>query len=178
MQNGTGGFGGGHGQMSHCASSYALTLSLAMVGGPEAFSLVDRLAWLVLCTVPSLFVFCVRANARQLEMAGTVEAGRRGVSGQRGRRRGCPVGPRPPFSLLLLLLLLPANLPRGAYCAMVMIALLDIPLELPPDAPARQFGLDSFTSGLPEYLSRCTSIRIPIYKCIYKCKANRTRPDV
>lgn len=44
---------------------------------------------------------------------------------------------------------------RGAYCAMVIISLLDLPLELPADAPARQYGLETFTSGLPEYLSRC-----------------------
>ncbi|KAG8211468.1 CaaX farnesyltransferase beta subunit [Trichophyton interdigitale] len=44
---------------------------------------------------------------------------------------------------------------RGAYCAMVMIALLDLPLELPLDAPARKAGLSLFTSGLPEYLARC-----------------------
>ncbi|EEP75738.1 hypothetical protein UREG_00585 [Uncinocarpus reesii 1704] len=88
MQNSTGGFGGGHGQMSHCASSYAVILSLAMVGGAEAFGLVDRMA-------------------------------------------------------------------LGAYCVMVMIALLDLPIELPSDAPARQFGYDTFISGLPEYLSRC-----------------------
>jgi len=42
MQNPTGGFGGGHGQMSHCASSYAALLSLAMVGGQGAFNLVNR----------------------------------------------------------------------------------------------------------------------------------------
>lgn len=44
MQNPTGGFGGGHGQMSHCASSYAAVLSLAMVGGGEVFQLIDRKA--------------------------------------------------------------------------------------------------------------------------------------
>ncbi|KAK2813031.1 hypothetical protein FQN49_008336 [Arthroderma sp. PD_2] len=44
MQSPTGGFGGGHGQMSHCASSYALTLSLAMTGSPEAFKMIDRVA--------------------------------------------------------------------------------------------------------------------------------------
>lgn len=38
---------------------------------------------------------------------------------------------------------------------MVIISLLDLPLELPADAPARQYGLETFTSGLPEYLSRC-----------------------
>lgn len=42
MQNATGGFGGGHGQTSHLASSYAAVLALAMVGGAEAFALVDR----------------------------------------------------------------------------------------------------------------------------------------
>lgn len=44
MQNPTGGFGGGHGQMSHCAPSYAVTLSLAMVGGEDAYKLIDRTA--------------------------------------------------------------------------------------------------------------------------------------
>lgn len=38
---------------------------------------------------------------------------------------------------------------------MVIISLLDLPLELPPDAEARRYGLEAFTSGLPEYLSRC-----------------------
>lgn len=42
MQNPTGGMGGGHGQLSHCASSYATVLALAMVGGEEAFNLIDR----------------------------------------------------------------------------------------------------------------------------------------
>ncbi len=38
---------------------------------------------------------------------------------------------------------------------MVMISLLALPLELPPDAPARAKGLTTFLDGLPEYLSRC-----------------------
>lgn len=42
MQNPDGGFGGGHGQISHCAPSYAIILSLAMVGGTESLELVDR----------------------------------------------------------------------------------------------------------------------------------------
>ncbi len=42
MQNADGGFGGGHGQMSHCASSYAAILSLIMVGGDEALNMIDR----------------------------------------------------------------------------------------------------------------------------------------
>lgn len=39
LQNTTGGFGGGHGQTSHGAATYAATLSLALVGGLE---LIDR----------------------------------------------------------------------------------------------------------------------------------------
>ena len=43
-QNASGGFGGGHGHLSHLAPSYAAVLSLAMVGGLEAFDLIDRRA--------------------------------------------------------------------------------------------------------------------------------------
>lgn len=38
---------------------------------------------------------------------------------------------------------------------MVMISLLALPLDLPPNAPARAQGLTKFIDGLPEYLSRC-----------------------
>ena len=38
---------------------------------------------------------------------------------------------------------------------MVLISLLELPLELPLDAPARDHGLTTFVEGLPEYLSRC-----------------------
>ena len=38
---------------------------------------------------------------------------------------------------------------------MVMISLLNLPLSLPPEAPARKAGLESFLDGLPEYMSRC-----------------------
>ena len=44
---------------------------------------------------------------------------------------------------------------RPAYCAMTMMSLLGLPLELPANAPARSHGLTSFLSGLPEYISRC-----------------------
>lgn len=43
-QNATGGFGGGHGHLSHLAPSYAAVLSIAMVGGQEAYEVIDRLA--------------------------------------------------------------------------------------------------------------------------------------
>jgi protein farnesyltransferase subunit beta len=42
MQNRDGGFGGGHGQISHLAPSYAAILSLAIVGGDEALGLINR----------------------------------------------------------------------------------------------------------------------------------------
>ncbi|ELR08712.1 CAAX farnesyltransferase (FTase) subunit beta [Pseudogymnoascus destructans] len=44
LQNSTGGFGGGHGQMSHLATTYATVLSLAMVGGDDAINAIDRKA--------------------------------------------------------------------------------------------------------------------------------------
>lgn len=50
LQNSTGGFGGGHGQMSHLATTYATVLSLAIVGGEDAIGLIDRKAmWQWLC---------------------------------------------------------------------------------------------------------------------------------
>ncbi|KAL2016860.1 hypothetical protein VTK56DRAFT_2935 [Thermocarpiscus australiensis] len=52
MQNETGGFGGGGGQLSHLATTYAVVLSLALVGGEEAFDVVDRRAmWRWLCAL-------------------------------------------------------------------------------------------------------------------------------
>lgn len=44
IQNATGGFGGGNGQMSHLAPTYAIILSLAIVGGNEALDIIDRKA--------------------------------------------------------------------------------------------------------------------------------------
>lgn len=41
-QNPGGGFGGGHGQLSHIAPSYAAILSLVMVGGSESLDVIDR----------------------------------------------------------------------------------------------------------------------------------------
>lgn len=44
---------------------------------------------------------------------------------------------------------------RGAYCAMTAITFLNLPLELPPDSPARIAGLTSFLDGLGEWIGRC-----------------------
>lgn len=38
---------------------------------------------------------------------------------------------------------------------MVMISLLDLPIDLPPEAEVRRHGLETFMDGLPQYLSRC-----------------------
>ena len=48
-----------------------------------------------------------------------------------------------------------AYLDRGAYCSMVIVALLNLPLNLPPSSPARKEGLTSFLDHLPEWLSQC-----------------------
>jgi hypothetical protein len=42
MQNPGGGYGGGNGQLSHCAPTYAAILSLAMVGDSKSWELIDR----------------------------------------------------------------------------------------------------------------------------------------
>lgn len=44
MQNASGGFGGGHGQTSHLATTYAVVLALTVAGGEEAYEVVDRRA--------------------------------------------------------------------------------------------------------------------------------------
>ncbi|KAJ5136798.1 hypothetical protein N7448_005352 [Penicillium atrosanguineum] len=113
MQNPTGGFGGGHGQTSHVAGAYAAVLSLAMVGGEEAFAVVDRQSmwrWL--------------GRLKQAD----------------GGFRVCEGGEEDV---------------RGAYCAMTIISLLDLPLALPPHAVARSAGMEKFTDELPNYLARC-----------------------
>ena len=44
IQNATGGFGGGNGQMSHLAPTYATVLSLSMMADKECLDLIDRKA--------------------------------------------------------------------------------------------------------------------------------------
>lgn len=44
---------------------------------------------------------------------------------------------------------------RGAYCAAVIITLLDLPVELPKGSPAWSREGMTLLSGLPEYVSRC-----------------------
>ncbi|KAF7188836.1 Protein farnesyltransferase subunit beta [Pseudocercospora fuligena] len=110
LQNPTGGFGGGHGQYSHAAGTYATLLALATVGGLEV---VDRKAmW---------------------HFFGQVKQSDGGFRMALGAEEDI----------------------RGAYCAMTAITLLNLPLELPPDAPAREAGLTTFLDGLGEWVGRC-----------------------
>lgn len=46
---------------------------------------------------------------------------------------------------------------RGAFCVAVILSLLNMPMELPPNAPAREHGLTSFTDKLGEWVSKCQS---------------------
>lgn len=52
MQNEGGGFGGGGQQLSHLATTYPIVLALALVGGDEAFEVVNRKTlWKWLCSL-------------------------------------------------------------------------------------------------------------------------------
>lgn len=44
---------------------------------------------------------------------------------------------------------------RGAYCASVIISLLNIPLDLPAESPARAAGHSGFFSGLGDWIGQC-----------------------
>ncbi|KAF2857653.1 terpenoid cyclases/Protein prenyltransferase [Piedraia hortae CBS 480.64] len=112
IQNPTGGFGGGFGQYSHVACTYAAVLTLASVHGLE---LIDRKAtW---------------------EWLGTLKQSDGSFSVAQGAEKDI----------------------RGAYCAMTVIALLNLPLELPSSAPARSAGLTTFTDKLGEWIGKCQS---------------------
>lgn len=43
----------------------------------------------------------------------------------------------------------------GAYCASVIISLLDLPLGLPPGRRVELSGWTKLTDGLAKYLARC-----------------------
>ncbi|KAF4552644.1 Prenyltransferase and squalene oxidase repeat-containing protein 1 [Elsinoe fawcettii] len=110
LQNPGGGFGGGHGQTSHGAATYAATLSLALIDGLE---LIDRRSmWQWLGSLKQ------SSGGFAMAVDGEVDV-------------------------------------RGAYCSMVVISLLNLPLDLPPDAPARKAGLTSFLDRLGEWVGRC-----------------------
>ncbi|KAM0716692.1 hypothetical protein Q7P37_008137 [Cladosporium fusiforme] len=107
MQNPGGGFGGGHGQFSHCAASYACVLALAMVDALEEVNRNTMWHWLGKLKQPD-------GGFRMAENAETDI--------------------------------------RGAYCAFIMITVLNLPMELPPSSPARHAGLKTFDEGLGEHI--------------------------
>lgn len=110
LQNPTGGFGGGHGHLSHCAGTYAAVLALANVDGLE---MIDRKAmW---------------------QWLGKMKQASGGFTMALGAEEDI----------------------RGAYCAMTIITLLNLPLELPTDSPARHIGYNTFLDGLGDWISRC-----------------------
>ncbi|KAM0207551.1 hypothetical protein ACHAQI_007554 [Fusarium lateritium] len=113
MQNPDGGFAGGFGHTSHLATSYATVLSLALVGGEDAYEVIDRRAmWRWLCSLKQ------PDGGFQMALGGEEDV-------------------------------------RGAYCAAVIISLLNIPLELSQDSPARSAGHTGLFTGLADYVHRC-----------------------
>jgi protein farnesyltransferase subunit beta len=132
MQNDTGGFGGGGRQLSHMATTYAVVLALALVGGDDAYELVDREAmWRWLCSLKQPdggFQVCL----------GGEEDIRYVQSADRQARPGLTAGK------------------RGAYCAAVIITLLRLPLDLTPESPAYtgDSGVNLLT-GVADYVRRC-----------------------
>ncbi|KAF1813573.1 terpenoid cyclases/Protein prenyltransferase [Eremomyces bilateralis CBS 781.70] len=112
-QNLDGGFGGGYGQLSHLATSYAAVLSLIASEKEECYRMIDtRAMWHYLGRMKQPhgpFTMCA---------GGEVDV-------------------------------------RGAFCALVIISLLGLPLELPQDAPARKSGCDNFLTNLGEWIGKC-----------------------
>ncbi|KAG8157478.1 hypothetical protein KVR01_012520 [Diaporthe batatas] len=113
MQNDTGGFGGGNGQMSHLATTYAMVLALALAGGDSVYEVVDRRAmWKWLCALKQ------PDGGFQMAVGGEVDV-------------------------------------RGAYCAAVVISLLNLPTDLTPESPAWTPDHPTLFTNLPEYVQRC-----------------------
>ncbi|PKS11495.1 hypothetical protein jhhlp_003259 [Lomentospora prolificans] len=113
MQNRSGGFGGGHGQSSHLATTFACVLALACCGTQEAYDIIDRRSlWKWLCSLKQ------PNGGFQITFGGEVDV-------------------------------------RGAYCAAVIITLLNIPLDLSPDSPAWTPERPTLFTGLADYVRRC-----------------------
>ncbi|KAL2873861.1 CAAX farnesyltransferase (FTase) subunit beta [Colletotrichum sp. CLE4] len=109
MQNPSGGIGGGHGQDSHLATTYAVVLALAIVGGEDAYEAIDRKSmWKWLCSLKQ------PNGGIQMALGGEVDV-------------------------------------RGAYCAAVIVTLLDLPLDLSTDSPAWTPERPTLFTGLADY---------------------------
>lgn len=99
--------------MAHLAPSYAILLSLAMVGGDAAYDCIDRVGmwkWLGRCKSTD-GGFCMSVGGEEDV--------------------------------------------RGAYCAVTLISLLDLPTRLPEDETGRFPDGTDLLSGLAEWVSRC-----------------------
>jgi len=119
MQNPSGGIGGGHGQNSHLATTYAVVLALAIVGGEDAYEAIDRKSmWRWLCSLKQ------PSGGIQMTLGGEVDV-------------------------------------RGAYCAAVIVTLLNLPLDLSTDSPAWTPERPTLFTGLADYVRRCKSCFSP-----------------
>ncbi|KIH87226.1 protein farnesyltransferase subunit beta [Sporothrix brasiliensis 5110] len=113
MQNASGGFGGGHGQSSHLATTYAVVMGLAIVGGEACYEAIDRRAlWKWLCALKQ------PDGGFQMSVGGEEDV-------------------------------------RGAYCAAVIISILNLPLDLSPDSLAWTSDKPTLYTGLANYVQRC-----------------------
>ncbi|KAF5134521.1 Protein farnesyltransferase subunit beta [Metarhizium anisopliae] len=100
-------------QLGSLPSMFKAVLSLALVGGDEAYELVDRRSmWKWLCSLKQ------PDGGFQMAVGGEEDV-------------------------------------RGAYCASVLISLLNIPLDLSSDSPACSAGHTDLFGGLPEWVGRC-----------------------
>lgn len=101
IQNKTGGFGGGHGQLSHLATTYASVLSLVMVGGEEAFELIDQEAMCVNLLIIDIAKYS-STDTFQAALARQPQISRRRlrhVSRRRARCQVCNASSRAPATL-------------------------------------------------------------------------------
>ncbi|CAK7272441.1 CAAX farnesyltransferase (FTase) subunit beta [Sporothrix epigloea] len=113
MQNASGGFGGGHGQSSHLATTYAVVMSLAIVGGEACYECIDRRAlWKWLCSLKQ------PDGGFQISVGGEEDV-------------------------------------RGAYCAAVIISVLNLPLNLSTESSACTTEKPTLYTGLANYVQRC-----------------------
>ena len=123
-QNETGGFGGGHGQLSHIATTYAAILSLITVLDPRSIMSENHEGTAMLDVINRMTLWQFLGQMKQPSGGFTMAAG-----GEEDI--------------------------RGAYCAAVILSLLNLPLELPYDSPGRKAGYHLFTDGLGEWIGRC-----------------------
>lgn len=167
LQNSTGGFSGGHGQYSHLATTYAAVLSLVTVGG-EALDLVDRRAMYV---TPGTHA-TILSNKSRWQWLGALKQAE-------GDFEVCVGGERDVRCVLLKRITVACltNEYSGAYCAMVILSLLNLPTELPQSSPARQYGHTQFHDGLIEWIGKCKFLCTLKYERLIASQVRRMKVD-